>query len=188
MCGWRMMITRRSGHAGGGVLDNAKARLAELKAGSRPEEIAQAKAQWDRAVIDYQTADRSWKRLLNLKNSQSVTQNELEDAEALAQSRQVQAESQRQEYELMKVGARQEQIDAQEATVRQLERAAGDGQDHDLNAAMIRASRSPAQFWSTSWKWGICHQWFCRRPRGEGICRVDGRSERSAGRYGHQPE
>ncbi len=101
-----------------GQLDSAKAKLAELVAGSRPQEIAQMAAQLDQMKIEAQNAQRNFERLSKLKGT--VTQQELDDAESLMKSRQAQVESARQQYELAKAGPRQEQIDAQKATVTQL--------------------------------------------------------------------
>ncbi len=104
-----------------GQLDNAKALLAELVAGSRPQEIATAKARLDQAESELNNAEISLKRLAELESTRSVSRQQIDDADALARSRRAQVESQRQQYELVKAGPRKEQIDAQRATVRQLE-------------------------------------------------------------------
>jgi len=121
-----------------GQLDNAKARLAELVAGSRPEEIAQALALWDRAKVEYENADLAYQRLVQVKGTRSVTQTEIDDAEALMKARKAQAESVHQQYELTKAGARKEQIAAQAATVSQLEGSLAMSMI-DLNNTVIRA-------------------------------------------------
>ena len=105
-----------------GELENAKARLAELEAGSRPQEVAAAKALTDKAEAELANAENNYRRLSELGPG-SVSRQELDDAETLARARRATAESQRQQYELIKAGPRKEQIDAQRATVRQLEGA-----------------------------------------------------------------
>ena len=104
-----------------GQLDNAKARLAELQAGSRPEEIAQAKALLDRAKIEAANAVRTYQRVAVVKDTRSISIPELEDDEAQMHALQAQADSVEQQYELMKLGPRKEEIAAQAATVSQLE-------------------------------------------------------------------
>ncbi|MDB5304541.1 MAG: efflux transporter, family, subunit [Phycisphaerales bacterium] len=104
-----------------GLLDNAKALLAELEAGSRPQEIATAQAKLDQALAELHNAQVNLKRLKSLEGSNGVSAQQVDDADALVRSRTAAAESQRQQYELVKAGPRKEQIDAQRATVRQLE-------------------------------------------------------------------
>ncbi|MDB5288912.1 MAG: efflux transporter, family, subunit [Phycisphaerales bacterium] len=104
-----------------GLLDNAKAMLAELEAGSRPQEIATAKAKLDQAMAELHNAEINLKRLKSLENTSGVSAQQVDDADGLVRSRSAMAESQRQQYELVKAGPRKEQIDAQRATVRQLE-------------------------------------------------------------------
>ena len=104
-----------------GQLDNAKAKLAELEAGSRLEELATAKARLDQAQAELTNAEISYKRLMELEASKSVSRQQIDDAEGVARSRRAQVETARQQYELTKAGPRKEQIDAQRATVRQLD-------------------------------------------------------------------
>jgi HlyD family secretion protein len=120
------------------LLDSAKARLAELVAGPRDQEIAQAKAQLDRAIVEADNAERDYKRLSAIRATRSLSQPELDDAESLMKSRRIQVESQRQQYELLKAGTRPEQINAQKATVAQLQ-AALDQAQTDLENTVIRA-------------------------------------------------
>lgn len=105
-----------------GQLDNARARLAELEAGSRVEEIATAKAQFDKAQAELNNAEINFKRLDETPKG-TVSRQQVDDAEALMHSRRAELESARQQYEMAKTGPRKEQIAAQRATVRQLEGA-----------------------------------------------------------------
>jgi HlyD family secretion protein len=104
-----------------GLLDNARATLAELEAGSRPQEIAAAKAKLNQAEAELTNVEINLKRLKTLENTRAISGQQIDDAESLARSRAAAVETQRQQYELSKAGPRIEQIDAQRATVRQLE-------------------------------------------------------------------
>ncbi len=104
-----------------GVLDNAKAKLAELEAGSRPQEIGQAQALLDQSQAELTNAEINFKRLGDLEVTHSVSRQQIDDAEGVLRSRRALVESQRQLFELSKLGPRKEQIDAQKATVRELE-------------------------------------------------------------------
>src|SRR4051812_5637239 len=87
-----------------GQLDNAKALLAELEAGSRPEEIATAAARLQQVQAELTIAETSLKRLKELRETHSVSQQQIDDAEGLTMSRRAQVETQRQQYEMAKVG------------------------------------------------------------------------------------
>jgi HlyD family secretion protein len=104
-----------------GEVDAARAKLAELHAGSRPQEIASAKALLEQAQAELKNAQISLDRLKDLAPTKSVSQQQIDDAEALVRSRQAQVDSQQAAYDMTKVGPRQEEIDSQAATVRQLE-------------------------------------------------------------------
>jgi HlyD family secretion protein len=104
-----------------GQLDNATALLAELEAGSRKEEIGTAEARLDQAKAELTNAEVSLKRLKGLESTGAVSPQQIDDADAMVRSRSAQVETQRQQYELVKAGPRKEQIDAQRATVRQLD-------------------------------------------------------------------
>jgi HlyD family secretion protein len=102
-----------------GQLDAVKAQLAELEAGSRPQEIAAAAARLDQAKAELANAEVSLKRLKELESSGSISKQQVDDAEAAVRSRSAAVETQKQNFELSKIGPRKEQIDAQAATVRQ---------------------------------------------------------------------
>src|SRR5688500_15928274 len=121
-----------------GQLDHAKAQLAELEAGSRPQEIAAAEARLEQAQAEHANAESNLKRLQDLAPAGNVGKQELNDAETLVRSRAAQVEWQRQQVELARIGPRKEQIDAQRATVRQLEGALAMAQI-DLGNTVIRS-------------------------------------------------
>jgi HlyD family secretion protein len=104
-----------------GFLDNAKAKLAELEAGSRPQEIAQAKALLEQAQADLNTAQLNLNRLRELEGSTAISKQQVDEAEGLVRSRSAMVASAQQTYELARAGPRKETIAAQRATVRQIE-------------------------------------------------------------------
>lgn len=106
-----------------GRLDNAQALLAELEAGTRPEEVATWQAKLNQVKAELAIAELSLDRLKAFGDTGAISRQQLDDAESLVQSRRAQVESQRQQFELSRAGPRKETIDAQRATVRQLEGA-----------------------------------------------------------------
>ena len=84
-----------------GLLDNAKAQLAELEAGSRAEEIATAQARVEQAQAELTNAEISYKRLKELEDARVVSKQQIDDAEAALRSRRAQVETQRQQLELV---------------------------------------------------------------------------------------
>lgn len=121
-----------------GLLDNSKALLAELEAGSRPQEISAAQARLDQAQAELTNSEISLKRYKSLQTTGDATQQQIDDADTQVRSRRAGVETLRQQYELVKAGPRKEQIDAQRATVRQLEGGLAMSMI-DLNNTVIRA-------------------------------------------------
>jgi HlyD family secretion protein len=121
-----------------GQLDNAKAMLAELVAGSRPEDIGASQARLDQAKAELTNAEVSLKRLKGLDATGAVSPQQIDDADALVRSKAAVVETMRQQFELMKAGPRKETIDAQRATVRQLEGVLGLA-TLDLDNTIIRS-------------------------------------------------
>src|SRR5205823_4438166 len=66
-----------------GQLDNVKALLAELEAGSRPQEIAAAQAKVDQALAELANAEGNLQRLRGLEASNAVPRQQVDDADAL---------------------------------------------------------------------------------------------------------
>jgi HlyD family secretion protein len=103
-----------------GQLDNAKAKLAELEAGSRPEEIMTAQAAVDKSQAEFDSAKTDYNRIADLGASHSVPQQQIDDALSLMNSKRAVLDSDKQQLALAKLGPRKEEIDAQRGTVRQL--------------------------------------------------------------------
>jgi HlyD family secretion protein len=104
-----------------GQLDAAKAKLAELEAGSRPQEIAQEEALLAAAQADLDNAQRNYERLQRVGPDRGVTAFEVDQAATLVASRKAAVDKQRHSLEMAKLGPRAEQIAAQRAVVRQIE-------------------------------------------------------------------
>ena len=116
----------------------AKARLAELEAGSRPEEVARAAAEMARTRADADNALREWNRLKSLMDSAIISQQELDDARARYQMADAAARVADREHRLAEIGPRKERIDQAKAEVAQAE-AAVEYQLALLDATEIRA-------------------------------------------------
>lgn len=104
-----------------GQFEAAKARLAQLAAGSRPQEIERAKADLDEATAEMQNAKVSVDRDRELANTKAISQQTIDDAEAKFDGAVAKLNSLKQTYELAKVGPRQEEIDAQRGQVEQMQ-------------------------------------------------------------------
>jgi HlyD family secretion protein len=121
-----------------GAWDSAKARLAELEHGSRPEEIQQADHNlWEAratAANDKVTLDRT----RDLFGQGVVSKQNLDDAQARYDADQQRANSLEQSLHLSKLGPRVEQIDRARADVEQA-KGQMDYAKSQLDATVIRA-------------------------------------------------
>src|SRR5439155_18149657 len=97
---------------GKGQLANLQAKLAEAMHGSRPEEISQAQANLSSAQSDLENARTSLERIRNLVKQGVMAQQALDDAQARHDSALHRVNAVQKTYELVKLGPRQEQIDA----------------------------------------------------------------------------
>lgn len=104
-----------------GILEQAKAKLAELEAGSRVEEVAQAQAAVDQAQVELENAELNLKRYQDLMPTKSVSRQQLDDAASDVRSKRARLDSVKQAFELVRAGPRKEQIAAQRANVKQME-------------------------------------------------------------------
>jgi HlyD family secretion protein len=96
-------------------MDNQNQTLAKLLAGSRPEEIAQAKATMDALQTTYLNNEASYKRFADLAASNAGTIQQRDDAKAAFESVRQQYEAARQAYLLAVAGPRTEDIAAARA-------------------------------------------------------------------------
>jgi HlyD family secretion protein len=102
-----------------GNLDNLTAKLAELVNGSRPQEVAKAKADVDQGRADLQNALVTLNRNRALVKQEVLPDQSLDDAQARYDSMVAKVNSLEKAYELVRLGPRQEQIDALRAQVSQ---------------------------------------------------------------------
>ncbi len=95
-----------------GRLKALQARFRELESGSRPEEIAVADANMEQAKADLESARIDLERTKQLAAEGVVALQILDNAQALYDARQARVRSLERTYELVRIGPRQEQIDA----------------------------------------------------------------------------
>ena len=129
---------RASVLAAQGNLQMLQARLAQAEHGSRPEEIAKAKADVDQARADQENARVSLDRTRGLVHDKILAQQNLDDAQARYDSTAAKVASLERAYDLVKLGPRQEEIDALRAQVNQA-RGNLDYAEVQLNNTVIRA-------------------------------------------------
>jgi HlyD family secretion protein len=102
-----------------GALDNLKAHLTELENGSRPEEIAKAKADVEQAKADEDDARVTLRRTQELVKQGVFPRQQLDDAQAKYDDAASRVSSLQRTYDLEKLGPRHEEIDAARAQVKQ---------------------------------------------------------------------
>jgi len=102
-----------------GQLNNLKAHLAELEHGSRPEEIAKAKADLEQARATLEDAKATLARTRALAAAGVVAKQTLDDAQAKYDSAAANVASLQNAYELVRLGPRREEIEAARAQVRE---------------------------------------------------------------------
>jgi len=121
-----------------GQLVALEARLQELVNGSRPEEIAAAKANLEQARADLENARRSLERTRQLVSENVLSQQALDDAIARHESQTARAQSLEKTYELVHIGPRPEVLDQARGQIQQA-RGAVDYYETQLANTGIRA-------------------------------------------------
>ncbi len=104
-------------------IGGAQATLAELTAGYRPEEIAQAEAALARTGAEAARAEAELIRQRGLREQDVISSREFEVAEATSRGARAQREEASQRLTLLRNGPRKEQIDLARERVRQAEAA-----------------------------------------------------------------
>ncbi len=99
--------------------DAARALLRELESGSRPEELAQARAARDAALHRAQDAARNLARMRELHAAGAVSQEELDRATLADDLARSQLEQATEQVRLLEAGPRTERIEAQRAQLAQ---------------------------------------------------------------------
>jgi HlyD family secretion protein len=95
-----------------GQLQSLQARLEELQNGSRPEEIAVAKANLEVARADLQNSKVNLDRIRRLADQGIMAKQNLDDAIARYDSQAARVASLEKTFDLVKIGPRREQIDS----------------------------------------------------------------------------
>lgn len=116
----------------------AQAKLKELEAGSRPQEILASKATVEQAVATFNNAAINLRRQKALFKDQISSKQQLNDAQSQYNVALAQLNNARQNYVLVKIGPRIEDINAQRAAVEQNRAAVAYAQTM-LDACEIRA-------------------------------------------------
>ncbi len=114
---------RAEWHRAEASLAAARARLAELEAGSRPQEIERAWAEVERAEAERRNAELNWQRLQRLAERGVVERQALDDARARYEMACAAHRAALAHYELVRIGPRPEQIALARAEVQQAEAA-----------------------------------------------------------------
>ncbi len=102
-----------------GQLASLLAQLSELKAGSRPEEIAKANANLARAQADLKNARINLERVRKLFEEEVLPRQDLDNAQARYEAESARVESLAREADLVRLGPREEQIEAMRGRVKQ---------------------------------------------------------------------
>jgi HlyD family secretion protein len=119
-------------------LDGARAQLAELQRGARPEELRQARAAEAAARERMQDALRVLERTRALEEGGAVSREALEQARTAYEVARAQHQQASEQLGMVRTGARTERIDAQQAAVRGAEAALAQ-MEAALSNAIIRA-------------------------------------------------
>jgi len=121
-----------------GNLANLRAKLAELTHGSRPQEIAQAQANLLQAQADLANSKLVYERNKSLNAEGIVSRQDFDNAQYSYRNVQARTDSLEQAYDLVKVGPRQEDIDAVKAQIQQAIGVLSFDEDQ-LDSTIIRA-------------------------------------------------
>jgi HlyD family secretion protein len=90
----------------------ARARLRELLAGARPQEIEEARALMNRASSELQKFSLEWERAQRLFAAQTISKQQWDTAKAAFEIAQAQYDRAREQYDLVREGPRKETIEA----------------------------------------------------------------------------
>jgi HlyD family secretion protein len=130
------LASRRA--AAAAAVDAARARLAELERGFRPQEVAQARSTAAAAEQRLEEARTETERSRALYAGEAISKRELDRAETALAGARAEAERARAQLDLVREGARTEQVDAQRAVVEQAE-AGLDQAEAALDDAVVQA-------------------------------------------------
>jgi RND family efflux transporter MFP subunit len=115
-----------------------EARLEEMVNGSRPEEIAAAKANVEQAEAELENARVQWERVRQLHHEGVFPKSNLDDAEARHNSQKARVNSLQKSYELVRIGPRREAINAVRGQIEQVKGVVA-FMETQLNNTVIKA-------------------------------------------------
>ncbi len=119
-------------------LRQAEARLAELVAGFRREEIDQAKADWLAVKAQHENAEKLRQRMLDLIERKLIAHQEFDDAKAKAEEAGQKMKAAKERYDLLQAGTRQEEVAQARAAV-EMARARVELLKTQLNETVVRS-------------------------------------------------
>jgi len=119
-------------------LKQAEARLQELVAGYRQEEIAQAKADWLAAKAQHENAEKFRQRMKDLVGRELIAPQEYDDTRTKAEETEQKMRSARERYDLLLAGTRQEEVTQARARV-EMARARAELLRTQLDEMVIRS-------------------------------------------------
>lgn len=130
------LASRRAGAAA--AVEAARARLAELEHGFRPQEVAQARSSAAAAAERLEEARTEAERSRALYAGEAISKRELDRAETALAGTEAEAERAAAQLDLVREGPRSEAIDAQRALVEQSEAGLAQA-DAAVDDAVVRA-------------------------------------------------
>lgn len=104
-----------------GTAEAARARLAKLESGFRPQEIRQAEAEVRRAEAAYENATKNHRRKLGLLDSGASSRRQVDAAEAARDEAEARLAAAREALALLREGFRNQDVDAARAELRAAE-------------------------------------------------------------------
>ena len=132
-----------------GNLQSLQARLLELENGSRPQEIAVSKSNWEVAKADLANAQVNLDRVRKLVAAAVSPQQQLDDAAARFDAQKARVDALEKTFDLVRVGPRQEQIAALRGQIEQAKGIVAYNQTQ-LSNTVIRSQvtgRSSSELW-----------------------------------------
>lgn len=119
-----------------GALENLQAKLAELEHGSRPEEVAVARANLLQAKADQENAQVTLNRTKGLVTDKVLSKQALDDAQAKYDSAGAHVNSLQKTLDLAVLGPRQEEIDSMRGQVEQARGALAYAETQEQNTVI----------------------------------------------------
>ncbi|KAA5542276.1 HlyD family efflux transporter periplasmic adaptor subunit [Roseiconus nitratireducens] len=120
------------------IMESQRQVVARLEAGSRPEEIAKAKADVAQSKAIADETGQTFERKKMLRKSNAASQQELDDARAAYESAEAQLESRQSVLDLALAGPRQEDKDEARALLKRYEAELAQA-EHDLKDGYLSA-------------------------------------------------